>query len=95
MAQFNIGRDVSEELGNVYHLFVGARRAAESAAAKANEAQQEYTIQLTRILNQLGIPLEEINRVKIQWHTGIVTLEEVQIGMPSDGQIPNVQVMQV
>ncbi len=61
---------------------------AEVAAAKANEAAAEYQQKLLQLMAKLGIPQDMVQRVKVQWHSGTVTIED-PLAMPvqptSDG----------
>lgn len=84
---FQVPRDRTEELGNVYHYWVGAKEAAQAAASQANKARDEYQKQLLALMVELGIDIDQIAEVKVQWHTGQVSVGEapVLVGAPSDG----------
>ena len=86
---YTASRQEIQTLGDVYHYFIGARQAAEAAAAKANQAQQEYAERLTALMDKLGIPRDQINNVRVNWFTDQVTLQDplaTPVGMPqSDG----------
>lgn len=73
---YQVSRDESEDLGHVFHAFVGARMVAEVAAAKANEAAAEYQQKLLALMAKIGIPQDMVQRVKVQWHSGTVTIED-------------------
>lgn len=84
---YSASRQDIQDLGHVFHYFVGSRQAAEAAAAKANEAQREYEQKLTALMDKLGIPRDQINYVKVNWFSDQVTVQD-PFGVPmpqSDG----------
>lgn len=80
--EYSISRDISQELGQVYHVYMGAAKAAMAGAAQANAARAEYELQLKKIMTDLGIPMEKAPYVKVQFNTGAVVVDET-IGAPT------------
>lgn len=81
MTIFEVGRDVTEELGNVYHVYMGAQQAALKAASHANGARAEYEMQLRRLMAQNGITDDKAPYVRVEWHTGRMIVEDAPIGV--------------
>ena len=88
---YQASRDETEDLGHIFHAFVGARAVAQAAADKANEAAGEYQQKLLVLMGKLGIAPELINQVKVQWHSGVVTITDpfvAPVAVPtSDGAV--------
>lgn len=78
MASYSASRDKTENLGNVFHYWVGAREAAQAAAAQANKAREEYEQGLRALVEELGIDMQLLPSVHVQWHTGQVTVDDQQ-----------------
>ncbi len=79
---YTVSRDKAQNLGNIYHYWLGSRKAAEAAAAKANEAQAEYTQHLLALMDELGIDRSLVNQLRIDWG-GTVTITDPFIPTPT------------
>lgn len=73
---YEVGRDVTEELGNIYHVYMGAQQAALKAASHANAARAEYEIQLRKLMAQYGVLEDRAPYVRVEWHTGRLLVED-------------------